>query len=474
MTRRVLLTAAAIMAVLFASHAALLNLPFHWDELGYFVPAALDLFRHGAWVPIHTLANIHPPGLSFYLTAVWAITGYSILATRAAMLVLATATAVAAMLLAFELTGKWPVAFGATVLLIASPLFFMQAMMTQLDLPAALFSTLALWCFLRGRYVWSALACTAAALMKETSLVSALVFAAWLSKERRWKQAALFGLPVAALAAWVIVLRTATGNAAGNPEFGWYNLVYPLHPVRLAGALLRRISYLFIEEFRWIGTAAMVLAWRQGMLRSRAWRIAASYALAQALFVTVLGGAVLERYLLPVLPVLYAAFATSFRKPWMLPAVTAGLVASLFWNPPFWPFPPENNLAMVDFVRIQQTAAAWLEDNHVEWPVATAWPFTDALRYPDFGYVHHEVAVEPLEDFSVGALERKSIRTLALYSRDWDPPANLLRTPWIEPLYRQYFRYNPPVTRDELITIYSLHRVVRWSHHAQWVEIWTR
>jgi hypothetical protein len=187
-----------------------------------------------------------------------------------------------------------------------------------------------------------------------------------------------------------------------------------------------------------------------------------------------LGGAVLERYLLPVLPVLYAAFAASFPRRWMLPAAAAGLAASLFWNPPFWPFPPENNLAMVDFVRVQQAAAGWLEENHVDSPVATAWPLTDALRYPDFGYVHRAVAVEPLENFSAAELDRRSIRTLALYSRDWDPPANLLRTTWIEPLYRRYFRYKPPVTHGELITVYGLHRVARWSRRGQWVEIWIR
>ena len=44
-------------------HLPLLTLPFHWDELGQFVPAALDLYRDGAWVPHSTLPNVHPPGV---------------------------------------------------------------------------------------------------------------------------------------------------------------------------------------------------------------------------------------------------------------------------------------------------------------------------------------------------------------------------------------------------------------------------
>ena len=35
---------------LFAIHLSLLSLPYFWDELGQFVPTALDLLRDGAWV----------------------------------------------------------------------------------------------------------------------------------------------------------------------------------------------------------------------------------------------------------------------------------------------------------------------------------------------------------------------------------------------------------------------------------------
>jgi hypothetical protein len=37
-------------ALIFLSHLMWLDLPFFWDELGYYVPAALDLFREGRWI----------------------------------------------------------------------------------------------------------------------------------------------------------------------------------------------------------------------------------------------------------------------------------------------------------------------------------------------------------------------------------------------------------------------------------------
>ena len=45
-----------------APHLPFLRLPFFWDELGQFVPASLDLYRDGAWIPRTATPNAHPPG----------------------------------------------------------------------------------------------------------------------------------------------------------------------------------------------------------------------------------------------------------------------------------------------------------------------------------------------------------------------------------------------------------------------------
>src|ERR1700730_16590406 len=75
-------------AVVFVSHGAFFDLPFFWDEVGQFVPAALDLFHSGALVPRSVTPNAHPPGVMAYLAAVWTLTGFSMVSTRAAMLLL--------------------------------------------------------------------------------------------------------------------------------------------------------------------------------------------------------------------------------------------------------------------------------------------------------------------------------------------------------------------------------------------------
>ena len=99
--------------VVFLIHAPYLSLPYFWDELGQFVPSALDILQHGWWVPHSAVPNAHPPGVMAYLAAVWKIFGYSIPATRAAMLVLASLTALFTFLLAIRLCRGLP---GAPVL----------------------------------------------------------------------------------------------------------------------------------------------------------------------------------------------------------------------------------------------------------------------------------------------------------------------------------------------------------------------
>src|SRR5262249_54441385 len=132
----------------------------------------------------------------------------------------------------------------AAALLFVSPLFFAQSVLAQLDAPAMLFTSLALLFFLQDRLAWSAGACVALVMGKETGIAAPVVFIGWLLYERRWREAAWFLPSLAALAGWVGYLAWKAGNWGGNEGFVWYNLYYPLHPVRLGLAFLRRIYYL--------------------------------------------------------------------------------------------------------------------------------------------------------------------------------------------------------------------------------------
>ena len=75
----------AIFVAVVAAHAALLHLPYYWDEAGYYIPAAYDFFRTGALVPYSTLSNAHPPLPSVYLAVWWEVFHFAPVVTRTAM-----------------------------------------------------------------------------------------------------------------------------------------------------------------------------------------------------------------------------------------------------------------------------------------------------------------------------------------------------------------------------------------------------
>ena len=463
-------------ALLLATHAPLLSLPYFWDELGQFIPASLDILQSGAWVPRMTTPNVHPPGVMAYLALVWRIFGYSITATRIAMLAVAALGLASTYALAKRL-GASP--FWSALLLFVTPLFFTQSMMAQLDMPAMALTTAALVLFLDRRYAWCAACCTLLVLTKETSIVAPIVFAVAVSRTglrpvtrdifHRLREPAYFLAPLTALGIWLLVLRAVTGNVLGDSEFAQYNVGYALNPVRALFAILRRIFYLFFADFRVLGTAAAIWLWskhRQTFAKlNPAWKLCLVFAVLQTLAVTLLGGAALERYLLPVFPILCAALA-SIPKTGIRAGLVAGLAISNFWAPPY-PFPFENNLAVVDFVRLQQRAAAYVEANYPSEEVASAWPFTDAIRRPEFGYVSKPLHAVDSRDFAVSVFDPKQARVVVVYTRVW--PGGLL--PYLSPIMRRFYGYDRPITADDLGRR-NFHRVGYFEQGGQSAEIY--
>ncbi len=471
-------------APLFAIHLRLLDLPFYWDEHGQFIPTALDLLRTGAWVAHSTIPNVHPPGVEAYLVLWYKLFGFSIPVTRVAMLLLAGLGLLVTFLLAIELSRgtRGAPAFLPPLFLLASPLFFTQSMMAQLDMPAMVFIILALLLFVKKNYAAAAAVSVVLVLVKETGIVVPFVFGSALLLRKDWKHAPLFVAPAIALFGWLLFLHHSTGYWLGNPGFAHYNVTYALHPVRLAMSFARRIYYLFFAEFRWIGTLALVfLSWKHKGFRSGAWKIAIAVGVANLILVSILGGAELERYLLPVLPIFYIAVAVAltYTRKWVGIAATAalviGLAASLFWNPPY-PFPYENNYAMVDFVHLQQLAAGFAERNLQGRTIATAWPYTAALESPDYGFVRHKLKTIETGDFhlaSIRALPSSSFDALITYTRTWAPADGVISIPLVRRFLTHFYEWQPDITPDQCIEL-GLTQLMSWKLRGQEITIYVR
>jgi hypothetical protein len=188
----------------------------------------------------------------------------------------------------------------------------------------------------------------------------------------------------------------------------------------------------------------------------------------------------LERYLLPVLPLVYTAMVAAmsiYKGPLKLAcqlALLSGLIVGNFWNPPY-PFPFENNLAYTDFVELQQTAAEFVSRNYATERIATVWPLTAALSRPEFGYVRHSMAVRSLPDFTAHSLDlpdwQRDARVLVFFSRMWEPEWSWTNIELVRKIWRHFYGYEPDLSIPEMRRR-PVTPVARWQHRGQWIEVY--
>lgn len=449
-----------IFVALYASHFALLHVPYYWDEAGYYIPAAWDFFRTGSMIPTSTLTNAHPPLPSIYLALWWKFSGYSPDVTREAVLIVASLGLLAVWRLAMRLIGVASVAFWTVLLTGLYPIWFAQSSLAQADIFAAACS---LWGMVyalpnRSRNCWAAaLWFSAAALCKETSIVIPLTLAAIGVAEgfrqeapargKLWREAAWLSACVVPLAGWYAYHYAKTGFLFGNPEYLRYNAESTFVPVRILAAFGHRVAHLTVHMNLFvpvgIAFAALLLTPRQdaeghdrAILAPAVQMRIFLLLLTNAALFSVLGGALLTRYLLPMYPlVLLTAVTTFYRRVpyWHGIALlsAAGFLVGLFVNPPYG-FAPEDNLAYVRVVRMHQAGIAQLAKLYPGATVLTAWPMTDELTKPELGYVKQPWDVCAIDDFSAAQIERaaqepQAYTTALVFSTKYDPPSPLLR-----------------------------------------------
>jgi len=488
-----------VFAALAALHFPVLRLPYFWDEAGYYVPAALDFYLHDRLIPRLTQPVGHTPLVSIYLAAIWRLFGFTPLVTRAAMLAVAAAAVVTTYALSRRVASR-EASLWSALLLTLSPLFFAQSSLVFVDLAAAWFTALAMLFILDYRPAWFMLAAALAVLSKETAVVMLPVvwtFAVWRRHERRLIVWAALAAPVIPLLVWALYYHHATGYWTGNAGYLQYNLYSTLTPLHICRSLLARLAEVCFQGFNWLlaGAALVGIAWRARRTRlggaessRQAGRsemadfvfLTAGLMLAYVAMLSLVGGAILPRYMLPVFPLF---FILAVRAIWNLPAaparilclvLAAAFVGAWFINPPY-PFPYEDNLAYADFVRLHQQAAAYLESLPGDPMILTAWPATDELRQPFLGYVRHPLRVVAVRGFKSADLsDPPGFRIFYLYSRKWAPPCNLLALPG--PLRMdldRFFQYEPPAAPASLERRFHMKLLRQFKRRGQWVRIYS-
>jgi Dolichyl-phosphate-mannose-protein mannosyltransferase len=500
------LPSALTLVVLFVSvfflHSALLHLPYFWDEAGYYVPAARDLLLTGSLIPHTTPSNAHPPLVMAYLALWWKIGGFSPVVARSAMLLVSAFSLLGVFQLAARIADT-KVAIGSVVCTALYPVFFVQSSLAQVDLAAAGFTFWALLAYVEERKVMMALWFSLGALAKETAILAPFALCGLELLRLRWRAAparqlrnsvniakALWLLvPALPLGGWYGYHYLRTGIVFGNPEFLRYNVQATMHPLRVLLALFMRLWQTFGYLHLWSLSGAALLAMllpplRDGTEERRRIAFENQFAfLAVAgtyvLFLAFVGGAVLARYMLPVVPLGIIVGVSTLRrrvKMWyaVVGVVALGFVAALVINPPYG-FSLEDNLAYVDYIVLHQHAEEFVESRYPMARVLTAWPANDELTRPFLGYVTRPMRVVRIEDFTadevLSAAElREQFDVAFVFSTKYEPAQPMLRNwRWWRETKARFFGYHrdiPPAASAEILRgeiAYSESRKGQWA-----------
>lgn len=513
-------------AVLVALHWSLLRLPYFWDEAGYYIPAARDLLLTGSLIPASTLSNAHPPLPALYLAIWWKLFGFSPLITRLAMLFAAAMFLREVLWLSWSLANS-KVAISATVLTALYPVVFAQSSLAHADLLAGACTLWGLRLYFTEvfsaakpnslRLSWkTALAFTLAALSKETAITVPLALFGWEFfwwarkqhvafwhfrfqevREKAWQEIAPKRLPefvallapVVPLAAWYCFHFLKTGHVFGNPEYYRYNVGATLSVTRFLLAAMQRLWHLAGHMNMWVltllGCAAMLLKPQtDGDCARRRIDLPVQWAifvllLSQAFVYSLIGGALLTRYLLPCFPLVILIWtSTLWRRvsawPWLVALVAGAFMLGSNIDPPYR-FSPEDNLNYASFVRLHQEAAQVLGQRMPGARVLSAWPATDELSKPYLAYVKQPHVVISIEDFTLeqllAARQRSDFDAALIFSAKYEPPRRLFDFEFWRKVNTRYFGYHRDLPPEAAAQVLGGRLVWKKEERNQWAAL---
>lgn len=485
---------------IYLSHWKLLRLPYFWDEAGYYIPAALDFFRTGSLIPHSTLTNAHPPLPSILLAGWWGIGGYAISGTRTLVAMVAAAGLLGVFRLGRVLAGT-AVAAVATGLTALYPVWFAQSTLAHADMFAAAFTLWGLSFYFErfrsecsgGRLAAVAVLFSLAALSKETAVVTPVVLGLWeialLLTERgggesraSWGWVAALFAPVLPLAGWYAYHFHATGFVFGNPEFLRYNASANLGAGRVVASVWHRFVHVAFHMNLYVPAIGTLAALLMPKVREMALRRPELMAIGivvsgNGLAFSVLGGALLTRYLLPVYPlellVCVAVWQSRGRMLWGLSGLTAAGFLVGLWVNPLYSFAPEDNLTYRDMILLHQEAIGVIARRYPAATVLSAWPATSEMQFPELGYTRVGLKTVSIDNFSgeqvaKAAQDPGAYDTALVFSTKWVPPGLNLGHSVSD---GRYFDFHRDLRPREIAEI--LHGDVVWEgqRNGEWAAV---
>ena len=417
---------------------------------------------------------------------------------------------------AFALTGVWrlarrvantQIAVATVVSTAVYPVFFAQSSLAHLDMMAAAFTIWGLAMYVERRPVATVIFLALAPVAKETAIITPMALLAWevvcpwlgqwigesiCFQKRDWLRTLSLLLCWTPLLLWLSYHHHKTGYFLGNPEYLRYNLGATLTPLRVALAMLIRLWHLLGYLNLFVLTLLTLYAMSQPALLERdgseRQRIAIPVQLVFAVVIaahivalSVLGGAVLARYMLPVLPLVILICISTLRRRlrywvWCTVAVCAAFVFALLTPPPYR-IAPEDTLLYRDYVVLHKQAENEIALRYPKARVLTAWPASDEMTRPYLGYIKQPMDITRVENFSETEMERAGQATgefdlVFMFTTKWQPPHPLWQSlPFGEAIQERFFDYHEDVTPERAAALLGGRIVSYQNRNNEWVAI---
>ena len=432
----------------------------------------------------------------------WKIFGFHIIATRILACLVASFGLLAVFRLARTVTDSPAVAAVTTALTAFYPIWFAQSSLAHADIFAAAFTLWGIAGYFTGHsnqpqhpYLPAALLFSLAALAKETAIVTPLALAAFEGvlfvrnspRKKHAKWIVSLSAPVLPLAAWYAYHRHKTGFTFGNPEFLRYNATANLDAHRIVLCLYHRIVHLTLHMNMWVAmvcTLAVLFMPTMQNRRSLPRPTLIPFAVilaANTVEFSILGGALLTRYLLPMYPLILLVCVTEWERRlrhwgWLAALTAVAFLVAIFINPPY-AFAPEDNLTYRDMIVLHQRAITILEARYPEATVLTAWPAAAEISRPDLGYTARPFKYVALENFSLPQIQKAAADpgaydTALLFSTKWAPPQDALSlSRGNEPADARYFDFHHDLRPEEAAALLQGEVVWQASRRGEWAAI---
>ncbi len=400
-----ILIAGFIFIAVFMAKAGILNMPYHWDELGAYVGPSHWLAQGGLWkiLPgLHPPALFfgHPPAFYFSLSALYRLVGEELWVSHVFAVAFSFLTIYFTYLLASHLFGRMT-GILAGLLLFFSPIYFAQSGMATAEPMVTALGLMCVYYFLRGRYLAYLICGVILVMTKETSAatIAALLIYVFITERKEPGVAAKilrYSVPLLLLAAFFVSQKITAGVFLPNPYF-------KSHPFIRVSA--ESFLWIFYYQYRWI-LSCLILA--NFLINGRtAWKKEFILFLLIVLFFATTFSFVyfLPRYAMAALPYFFilGVYSLVFLcRDIRVQVATAMIILVLFLTGMHGSDREcgscENDMQYTDVVMTHKEACNYLEEKFPGKTVLAAWPLSLELTQPHLGYVTRPIKVVSFDD----------------------------------------------------------------------------